>query len=127
LKELTGWMRRPLSFGASIGIIGLALAMLVVAFEIATRPADSIAGSDVTIYERYGAMTLDGALPYRDFRMEYPPAASVMFAIPATRALAGGSTEGASWLPPTAAGRRYYRAFTSLVVLLMGARWFSPL
>jgi Glycosyltransferase family 87 len=115
------WTDRPLSLAASLGVVGAALAVLVVAFGVATRPADSIAGSDVTIYERYGSKMLDGAVPYRDFRMEYPPAASVMFALPATRLFAGGSTDGASWAPLNASARRYYRGFTSLVVLLMGA------
>jgi hypothetical protein len=104
-----------------VGIVGAALAVLIVAFGIATRPAESIAGSDVTIYERYGSEMVDGAIPYRDFRMEYPPAAAVMFALPATPVFAGGSTDGASWAPLNEPARRYYRGFTSLVVLLMGA------
>lgn len=85
------------------------------------RPVDSIAGSDVTVYETYGSKMLNGAMPYRDFRMEYPPGASIMFVLPATPVLTGGSTKGASWVPLNAAGRRYYRGFASLVFLLMAA------
>ena len=81
----------------------------------------SIAGSDVTVYATYGTKMLDGAVPYRDFAMEYPPGAAVMFVLPATRAVAGGSTDNVSWMPLNIAGRRYYRGFESLVVLLMGA------
>jgi len=102
-------------------VVGAALALLVVALAVAMRPAESIAGSDVTVYATYGTKMLDGAVPYRDFAMEYPPGAAVMFVLPATRAVAGGSTDGASWMPLNAAGRRYYRGFESLVVLLMAA------
>jgi uncharacterized membrane protein len=121
VRAFTGWARRPLTLRASLGIAGAALAVLIVAFQTSTRAAEAIPGSDVTIYERYGSQMLDSEMPYRDFRMEYPPAASVMFALPGTRILAGGTTEGASWTPLNDAARRYYRGFTSLVALLMGA------
>ncbi len=117
----TGWLDRPPSTQAFVGLVGAALALLVVAFAVTMRPPESIAGSDVTVYATYGTKMLDGALPYRDFAMEYPPGAAVMFVAPATRAVAGGSTDGASWLPLNTAGRRYYRGFESLVVLLMAA------
>jgi hypothetical protein len=117
----TGWLERPPSLRAFVGLLGAALALLVVALAMTMRPAESMAGSDVTVYATYGTKMLDGALPYRDFAMEYPPGAAAMFVLPATRAVAGGSTEGASWTPLNAAGRRYYRGFESLVVLLMAA------
>ena len=31
---------------------------------------------DTPVYERYGEAILDGQVPYRDFDLEYPPAAS---------------------------------------------------
>ena len=113
------WANGPLPSQALIGVVGVALVLLVIAFEVAARPVSSIGGSDVTVYETYGARMLNGAMPYRDFRMEYPPGASLMFVLPATPVLAGGSTEGASWSPANAPARRYYRGFTSLVVLLV--------
>ena len=73
------------------------------------------------MYATYGTKIVDGEVPYRDFAMEYPPAAAAMFALPATRLVAGGRTDGASWAPLNAAGRRYYRSFESLVALLMAA------
>ena len=117
----TGWLERPPSSRALVGLVGAALALVVVAVALSMRPAESIAGSDVTVYALYGTKMVGGALPYRDFAMEYPPGAAAMFVLPATGVVAGGSTEGASWAPLNAAGRRYYRAFESLVGLLMGA------
>ncbi len=37
---------------------------------------------DTPVYERYGAAMNDGKLPYRDFRVEYPPGALPVFAVP---------------------------------------------
>jgi Glycosyltransferase family 87 len=38
---------------------------------------------DTPIYERYGEAMTDGQVPYRDFRVEYPPAALPVFVLPA--------------------------------------------
>jgi Glycosyltransferase family 87 len=38
---------------------------------------------DTPVYQRYGDAMLDGQVPYRDFRVEYPPAALPMFVLPA--------------------------------------------
>ncbi len=37
---------------------------------------------DTLIYRKYGAAVADGKVPYRDFRVEYPPAALPFFALP---------------------------------------------
>jgi hypothetical protein len=37
---------------------------------------------DTPIYQRYGDAIADGKVPYRDFMLEYPPAALPVFAIP---------------------------------------------
>jgi Glycosyltransferase family 87 len=37
---------------------------------------------DTPVYQRYGDAIADGQVPYRDFRLEYPPAALPVFAIP---------------------------------------------
>jgi hypothetical protein len=97
-----------------------ALAVLVLAFWVQMRPAGEIAGSDVTVYETYGSRMADGAVPYRDFRMEYPPGAALLFVLPALAADAGGSG-AAAWEPVNGAGRRYYHAFEALVLLLLVA------
>jgi hypothetical protein len=38
---------------------------------------------DTGVYQRYGAAIVEGEVPYRDFRPEYPPAALPVFALPA--------------------------------------------
>jgi hypothetical protein len=98
--------------------IPAALALLVLTFGtwIAIRPADD-AGQDLPIYEEYATMMLDGRVPYRDFRMEYPPGAVPMFVLPAV----AGDAKDAHWTPPNDAGRRYHHVFDSLVFLLAAA------
>ncbi len=39
--------------------------------------------SDTPVYERYGERIADGGVPYRDFRVEYPPGALPAFVVPA--------------------------------------------
>ena len=38
---------------------------------------------DTIEYHRYGTAMVDGQVPYRDFRIEYPPGALPAFAVPA--------------------------------------------
>ena len=104
---------------AVVGTVAAALCVLVLAFGtwVATRPAND-SGQDLPIYEEYASMILDGQLPYRDFRIEYPPGALPMFLLPA---VALGDARDARWSPPDDAGRRYHRAFDSLVFLLAAA------
>lgn len=111
---------RPISPRGLVGLTVIALVALVVVFEMAVRPIESLVGSDVNEYATYGSKMFDGDVPYRDFRMEYPPGASLMFLLPATP-LAGGAAREIQWDPPNAAARRYYRSFTSLVLALLAA------
>jgi Glycosyltransferase family 87 len=58
---------------------------------------------DTPVYQRYGDAMLDGQVPYRDFRVEYPPAALPVFLLPA---IGDGHDE-----------RTYRRNFERLMVL----------
>jgi hypothetical protein len=60
--------------------------------------------SDVPVYQRYGDAVEQGQVPYRDFRLEYPPGALAVFAAPSL------VTDGA---------RSYARAF-ALEMMLLG-------
>lgn len=104
---------------ALLGTIAAAVGALALAFGtwVATRPAND-SGQDLPIYEEYASMILDGQMPYRDFGMEYPPGAVPMFVLPA---IVLGDARDAKWSPPDDAGRRYHRAFDSLVFLLAAA------
>jgi hypothetical protein len=60
---------------------------------------------DTPIYERYGdALVHHGRVPYRDFSVEYPPAAIAVFAAP-------------SLLAPPGDFRRYVEVFEALMLL----------
>ena len=48
---------------------------------------------DTPVYKRYGDAILDGRLPYRDFELEYPPAALPVFALPAVADDGGDDSE----------------------------------
>ena len=37
---------------------------------------------DTPLYQAYGNLTADGRVPYRDFKLEYPPGALAVFVIP---------------------------------------------
>jgi len=63
---------------------------------------------DTGIYERYGDAMVNGAAPYRDFAVEYPPAALPVFAAPSLVAQAGDISA-------------YRQAFEALMSLLGAA------
>jgi len=115
--------RRPFGTRGHACAIAAAVGLFAIAFliEVAIRPGDFIRHSDVPLYQQYGSAMRGGQVPYRDFDVEYPPAALPMFALPATRALAWGSTAGATWDPENAPARRYHRGFAVLVFLLGAA------
>ena len=63
---------------------------------------------DTEVYQRYGDALVEGRVPYRDFRPEYPPAALPAFAIPS--AVAG-----------TGAAQDEYRRWFEAVMVVCGA------
>jgi hypothetical protein len=96
---------------------GLAAVAVFFGFWVSIRaPNDS--GRDLPIYEEDATIMLEGRLPYRDMAIEYPPGALPMFLLPA---FMFGDARNAHWSPPNNHGRRYHRAFDSLVILLTAA------
>jgi hypothetical protein len=74
---------------------------------------------DTPIYERYGEAMVDGEVPYRDFAVEYPPAALPVFLVPALgdgdyRALFEGLMAGLG-------------VALVLVVAAVATSWWAPL
>ena len=71
---------RPLAAAATLA----ALVLLLIAWGVLHRgffTHHQIV--DTPIYQRYGAAMDDGDVPYRDFRLEYPPGALPVFVLPA--------------------------------------------
>lgn len=68
--------------GVAIGLV--ALAVFGLAWALLHRGFYTHAQIvDTPVYQRYGDAMLDGKVPYRDFRVEYPPAALPVFLLPA--------------------------------------------
>jgi hypothetical protein len=64
--------------------------------------------ADTPIYQRYGDAVANGSVPYRDFQLEYPPAALPVFALPSLLRSEDGDLNG-------------YRAGFEAEMLLCGA------
>jgi hypothetical protein len=72
------WLRpSTASSAAAVALFLVSWALLHVGFY----ERDQIV--DTPIYERYGEAMVDGQVPYRDFPVEYPPAALPIFLLPA--------------------------------------------
>src|SRR5436305_8129564 len=70
--------RGPVALGlVALAVFGLAWALLHRGFYTHDQIVDT------PVYQRYGDAMLDGQIPYRDFRVEYPPAALPVFLLPA--------------------------------------------
>jgi hypothetical protein len=68
---------RPASAAAAVALFLASWALLHESFYARDQIVDT------PIYERYGDDMLDGSVPYRDFAVEYPPAALPVFLLPA--------------------------------------------
>ena len=75
-------MRSGWGIAIALSILAAAAAGLLVATGVEGRAGIS----DTPVYEYYGERIVDGDVPYRDFRVEYPPGAIVAFVVPALRA-----------------------------------------
>jgi Glycosyltransferase family 87 len=110
--QLQSWSRRASGVFAAVVFL-VAWALLHEGFY----ERDQIA--DTPIYQRYGEAMEDGQVPYRDFRVEYPPAALPVFLVPA---VAGDDYEATFEGLMTALG-----VATVLLVASISASWFAPL
>jgi hypothetical protein len=62
--------------------LGASVLFLVCWVVAHTGPLNDEQIVDIPVYERYGNLMEDGELPYRDFRLEYPPGALPVFVLP---------------------------------------------
>jgi hypothetical protein len=80
-------------------VVGLAVAAFCASFGLLHYgPFTHGVLLDTPLYERYGdAIVHRGQIPYRDFSLEYPPAAVPIFAAPSLLASAGDFSSYARW------------------------------
>jgi hypothetical protein len=80
-------------------VVGLAVAAFLASFGLLHYgPFTRGLLLDTPLYERYGdAIVHRGEIPYRDFSVEYPPAALPVFAAPSLLASAGDFSSYARW------------------------------
>lgn len=69
---------REVALAAALG----ALLFLISYGLLHVSPLDERQIVDTGLYQRYGDAILAGAVPYRDFELEYPPGALLMFVLP---------------------------------------------
>jgi hypothetical protein len=95
-----------------------ALVLLLATAAFTWSQADDASSWDVPLYQSFGDRIVDGAVPYRDVRIEYPPGALPAFVLPSLVA----SGQGPVYEPElNDAARSYARAFAALMTLLLAA------
>ncbi|MGH3023983.1 MAG: glycosyltransferase 87 family protein [Gaiellaceae bacterium] len=77
------WSRRAES-GAVAAALAAGLVLLAVSWALLhVPPFDRLQIVDTPVYQEYGEAMTAGEVPYRDFELEYPPAALPVFWLPA--------------------------------------------
>ena len=76
-------MRRPAT-RRDLALLALAALALLAATAVFTwsRALDDPSSWDVPLYQSFGDRIAGGEVPYRDFRVEYPPGALPAFGLP---------------------------------------------
>jgi hypothetical protein len=112
-------MRRPATRRDLALLAAAALAVLAVTAVFTwSRAVDDPSSWDVPLYQSFGDRMANGEVPYRDFRVEYPPGALPAFVLPSL--VASGS--GPVYEPDlNDAAHAYARAFATLMTLLLAA------
>ncbi len=121
VAELTSPSREDVAIreiGPVARVFGLVLVVVVVSAVGAILWRNDVSTFDVDIYRGYGEAVAAGKVPFRDFRLEYPPLALPAFVVPAL----------------LTSGRDGYRAVFALLmvgceigVLLLGLRLLGRL
>src|SRR5581483_9242645 len=109
------WRRQPT--GRFLALAALAsIALFAASFAAIRAHGENPTVPDVARYYDYGNSVAAGRAPYRDFRLEYPPAALAVFVLPSF------GVSGASWTPhENASARRYSNLFAAVMILLGAA------
>jgi hypothetical protein len=96
-----------------------ATALLAGSFALVWTGARNGSAWDTDVYEQYGSLMARKEIPYRDFRVEYPPGALPTFVIPSKIA---GPVANPVWEPAiNTPARRYARWFALQMVVLLAA------
>jgi hypothetical protein len=111
-------MRRTATARDLVLLAAAALALLAATAAFEWSRADDASSWDVPLYQSFGDRMSNGDVPYRDFRVEYPPGSLVAFVLPSLVA-----SDGAPVYEPELndAAREYARAFAALMTALLGA------
>lgn len=111
-------LRRPASARFIAVAAALSVLTLLVSWAIAFKywPSEYATSNSLSLFDGYAERIADGEIPYRDFRLEYPPAALPMFLAP----LAAPNTRHPKWTSPADDNAHHYiRAFAALATMLM--------
>ncbi len=109
-------MRRTAT-GSDLALLtAAALALLVFTSAFTWSQADDASSWDVPLYQSFGDRMADGDVPYRDFRVEYPPGALPAFLIPS---LVAPDDKPVYEPELNEAARGYARGFATLMTALL--------
>jgi hypothetical protein len=103
--------RLPASLRASVILTSAAVVLLIGCSVIAWKQVRTAEGWDIPLYQFYGQQIVDGRVPYRDFRVVYPPAALPAFVAASHNLGFPGTTRDPVWRGLNPAARRYARSF----------------
>jgi hypothetical protein len=109
-------MRRQATRRDLVVLTVAALALLAATSIFVWSRADDASSWDVPLYQSFGDRIAAGEVPYRDFRVEYPPGSLPAFVLPSLVA-----ADGAPVYEPelTAAAESYAGWFAALMTLLL--------
>jgi len=111
-------MRRK-STGRELALLSVAaVALVFLCAAITWSKATDASSWDVPLYQSFGDRMERGELPYRDFRVEYPPGSLPAFLLPS---LVADDTPPVYEPELNDAARSYARSFAALMTLLLAA------